>query len=46
MAAVIVAPSKHPQYDLHSSHMAVYNQAVGTHKCYKSVFGLCYGKEA
>ena len=31
-AAVIFAPSKHPQYDLYSSqNMAVCKQAAGTH---------------
>jgi len=45
--AVIFAPSKHPQYDLHSSHnMAVCKQAASTYKCCKVVIGLCYGKEA
>ena len=40
-AAVIFAPSKHPQYDLHSCHMAVCKQAAGTNRCRKVVFGLC-----
>jgi len=36
----------HPQYDLHSCHMAVCKQAAGTNRCRKVVFGLCWGKEA
>ena len=44
-AAVIFAPSKHLQYDLHSSHMAGCKQAAGT-KCRKVVIRLCKGKEA
>jgi hypothetical protein len=40
-AAVIFPPSKQPQYDLHSSHMAVYKQAVATRKICKVVIRLC-----
>ena len=43
IAAVIFAPSKHPQYDLHSSHMAICKQAAGTHKSHKVVIRLCKG---
>jgi hypothetical protein len=43
-AAVIFAPSKHPQYDLHSSHMAVCKQASITNRCHKVVIGLHKGK--
>jgi hypothetical protein len=44
-AAVIFAPSKHPQYDLYSSHnMAVYKQVAGAYKCYKFVIGLSKDK--
>jgi len=36
-AVVIFAPSKHQQYNLHSSHMAVYKQATGAYRCRKVV---------
>ena len=42
-AVVIFAPTNHPQYDLHSSHMAVCKQAASTHKCHKVVIRLCKG---
>jgi len=45
IAAVIFAPSKHPQYDLHSSHnMVVCKQAAITNCYCKVVIGLCKGK--
>jgi len=43
IAALIFAPSEHPQYDFQSSHMAVCKQAAGTHKCLKVVIRLCKG---
>jgi len=44
-AAVIFAPSKHPQYDLHSSHnMVVCKQAAVTNCCCIVVIGLRKGK--
>jgi len=44
IAADIFVPYKHPQYDLHSSHMAVCKEAASTHKCHKVVIRLCKGK--
>jgi hypothetical protein len=45
-AAVIFTPCKHPQFDIHSSHMAVCKQVANARICPKVVIGLCKSKQA